>query len=543
MNKPLMFRSKSKNVLEARGMVHSGSFRQAFGVFLISLTTLLINLGEPPIYILDEAKNAECAREMLVSGNYIVPQFNGQLRTDKPPLHYFFMVAAYKIFGVSSFSARFFSAVFGALTVVVTFLFAQKIAGRATAFLTALVLFCSLHFNLQMRLAVPDPYLIFFMTAGLMSFYLFFLERKQLWLYAMYISFALGFLTKGPVALVLPGLIICSFLIMTREFKFQFFRSLKLPVGILIFLLLVCPWYYANYVATDGAWTRSFFLEHNLGRYRETMEGHGGFFLLPFLMPILGLLPLSFLFFHAIANAWRNRSTPGILFCLFVVAGVCLFFSFSSTKLPNYTVPAYPFAAVLIAVFLKPILAQSLGFPYLKLSYGVYTFIALAIPIGIYMTFNSDENLRSFSYLALYFLFLPIGALCGWYLLSKRKNLYLIYTVAISFIITNVLFFVSAYPAAYAGNPVVSSLGILKDRPCVAYYRRVNPAYVFHLRRIIPPINDPTELQAFVKSNPRCYIISRKKYANELEKIVGLKLLFEGQDTFEGSTTVIYQAP
>ena len=81
-------------------------------IFILSFFLLLINLSEPMIYILDEAKNAECAREMLISGNYLVPYFNGELRTDKPPLHYFFMVLSYKLFGVSAFSARFFSAVF-----------------------------------------------------------------------------------------------------------------------------------------------------------------------------------------------------------------------------------------------------------------------------------------------------------------------------------------------------------------------------------------------------------------------------------------------
>ncbi len=63
---------------------------KALILFFLSLTLLLLNLDKPMIYILDEAKNAECAREMLVSGNYVVPYFNGQLRTDKPPLHYFF---------------------------------------------------------------------------------------------------------------------------------------------------------------------------------------------------------------------------------------------------------------------------------------------------------------------------------------------------------------------------------------------------------------------------------------------------------------------
>jgi len=52
-----------------------------------------------PIYILDEAKNSEAAREMLVSQNYFMPTFNGALRTDKPPLHYFFMMLSYSVLG------------------------------------------------------------------------------------------------------------------------------------------------------------------------------------------------------------------------------------------------------------------------------------------------------------------------------------------------------------------------------------------------------------------------------------------------------------
>ncbi len=134
-------------------------------VCIVSLSILLINLGNPDIYILDEAKNAECAREMLVNGDYIVPYFNGQLRTDKPPLHYFFMALSYQVFGVSAFSARFFSAVFGALTIAIVFAFCRRFFSIRVAWLSALALLVSLHFNFQMRLAVPDPYLIFFMTA------------------------------------------------------------------------------------------------------------------------------------------------------------------------------------------------------------------------------------------------------------------------------------------------------------------------------------------------------------------------------------------
>ena len=74
------------------------------------------------IFMVDEARNSECAREMSELHGMIVPTFNCELRTDKPPLHYWFMVLSYSVFGVNEFAARFFSAVFGALTLLLTFI-------------------------------------------------------------------------------------------------------------------------------------------------------------------------------------------------------------------------------------------------------------------------------------------------------------------------------------------------------------------------------------------------------------------------------------
>jgi 4-amino-4-deoxy-L-arabinose transferase and related glycosyltransferases of PMT family len=100
-----------------------------FSFFLFSL-----NIGGVSIFSLDEAKNASCAREMLESKNFIVPTFNYELRTDKPPLHYYFMMLSYLIFGVSEFSARFFSSFFGSLTVMITYVFAKKFLAQKQPF-------------------------------------------------------------------------------------------------------------------------------------------------------------------------------------------------------------------------------------------------------------------------------------------------------------------------------------------------------------------------------------------------------------------------
>ena len=93
----------------------------AFGVFIISS-----NIGGFSISILDESKNSVCAREMLDRNDWVVPTFNGGLRTDKPPLHYFFMMLAYSVFGVNEFAARFFSVVFGVLTLLIAYVYIRR---------------------------------------------------------------------------------------------------------------------------------------------------------------------------------------------------------------------------------------------------------------------------------------------------------------------------------------------------------------------------------------------------------------------------------
>src|SRR5919202_3358603 len=117
-----------------------------------------------PLWIYDEARNAECAREMWERNDWIVPTFNGTLRTLKPPLHYYFMFAGFDLFGVTEWGARFFSAVFGVATILTVYYFVKKYSSNLHALITSCVLLVSTHFLFQFRMSVPDPYLIFFNT-------------------------------------------------------------------------------------------------------------------------------------------------------------------------------------------------------------------------------------------------------------------------------------------------------------------------------------------------------------------------------------------
>ena len=511
-------------------------------LFFFSLFLFLQNLDKPMIYILDEAKNAECAREMLVSGDYIMPYFNGQLRTDKPPLHYFFMAAAYKIFGVSAFGARFFSAVFGAFTILISFLFSRKYLGEKAGWMTAMVLLSSLHFNFQMRMSVPDPYLIFFMTAGFMCFYLFLTERGKLWILLMYACFGLGLLTKGPIAVALPGLIMLIFLIWTKRLNCSLIRSLYIYVGTIIVLLISLPWFWLNYEASNGVWTEGFFFKHNFQRFSDPMEGHGGFFLLPTFMVILGLLPLGIFSIQAMFLAWQKRSNELLLYCLSIVLGIIVFFSFSQTKLPNYTTPAYPFIAILIGYLLSEPEGLNLSFKKLKWAIVFYTIIAFAIPAAIFFGLKADKNLHDTAGVWMWFIPIPIGVLISWYFIRKNEVSKFIISISLSFVLSNFLFFAKAYPRVYGINPVVASLELLKNKPNLVYYKMINSAYIFNMQRLVPAIHSQDSLSNYLKKHPDALVISRKQFETEILVAGDMVPVFEQKDTFENPITVIYKS-
>src|SRR5690606_19351438 len=113
--------------------------REAFWVFLGASFLCFANIWGYPITILDEAKNAEAAREMLLNHN-LIPYFNEVLRTDKPLLHYIFMQFGYSIFGINEFGARFFGALFGVAFITYFYLFLNKFTSRNIARMATFVL-------------------------------------------------------------------------------------------------------------------------------------------------------------------------------------------------------------------------------------------------------------------------------------------------------------------------------------------------------------------------------------------------------------------
>ncbi|MBN8576584.1 MAG: glycosyltransferase family 39 protein [Cytophagales bacterium] len=493
------------------------------------------NFWGPSVYILDEAKNAGCALEMWQSGNWVVPYFNGELRTDKPPLHYFFMMLAYSVFGVAPFAARLFSVVCGVLLVVHAYVFTAKHFGRQMAWVVVLILLSSLQLAIQFHLAVPDPYLILCFFSGLLFFYEGY-QGEPRSLYLFYAACALGFLAKGLVAVVFPGLIVLLFLVIQKQLTLTHLRTLKLPSGILIFCAIAVPWYLAVGMLTDGLWLEGFFLKHNLSRYTQTMEGHRGFPFAPFVILLAGLLPASLFAGPAVRLAWRTRRRkPFLLLCICAVVVVPAFFSFSKTLLPGYPAPALPFLAILLAFYFQnrflPGMQPRAGHYVLLV---VHVLIVCAIPVATY--FALQQELPGWNVAPVAGIFIPLavtGALgLLFYHQKKRRNSFLALTGG--WVITSVLFFWVAFPAVDKTNAVVNSSAYVREP--VAYYKDFNPAYRFRLTSNLPALQSAEAVTEFLESGGT--VITQARYLDELDTLAN-QLVFSQKDLFEKQVTVV----
>lgn len=512
-------------------------------IVALAIAVSYANIGGLDVYALDEAKNAEAARAMFTTGDYVVPHYNGELRTDKPSLHYYFMSIGYSLFGVNAFGARFFSSLMGVLTILITFLFVRKNFNEKTAINSALVLIASLHFNLQFHMSVPDPYLVFFTTWAFFSFYEAYKTGNRWQLFSYYFAIGCGLLTKGPIALALPGITAFLFLLINRDFKWKTIWRLQPFGGILLSVIVAFPWYWQVHKATDGVWTDEFFFKHNLSRYSDAMEGHEGLFLLTFAFVfVLGMLTYLPFVFQSLKHTYLNRKNDALLYCGLAVLIILVFFASSSTKLPNYTVPSYPLLAVLVGVYvsqLKQGWFKSLGN---RIGLILYSILLIGFPLGIYFGISADKNISHLTNLSYYFIPLVIAGLLILYYGFVKKNIEMVLRTNIAaWIVVTLLFFHLIFPQVDAENPVRKLTPELDQTAHIISYKRINPAFVFELERVVKRYDSVTKIQAEMLKYDKGYIISRTSYREELEELPGVLFKSQARDLFENPTTLIMQ--
>lgn len=518
-------------------LINESKYEEKWFWWLLTATSaiLLIRLGATPIYILDEAKNAQCANEMMQHHNWIVPTFNSELRTDKPPLHYFFMILAYKIFGVNGFAARFFSAIAGIGTIWVAYFYSKKYFHPFVAFCSVLVLAVSTHFLFEFRLSVPDPYLIFFTTLGLFSSFTWLQENKVSQLYLTAFALGMATLAKGPVALGLPGIILLVWIIWQKKWK-SFFTWHLISAFVLL-LLIVLPWYISVYNATNGEWVKGFLFEHNIDRFSSPQEGHGGLFILPVLFVMIGLLPFTSFTGEIVRERRKLFSNNLTKFSLLASLVVIVFFSIASTKLPNYPMIGYAFIAILFGNFIAQLLNKNISSR--KYPYYILLVFTLLLPVAGYFAIDNEIEASDVKWVALLLLVVPAIFIISLFIKREWNWNAKIKTICLAYFVFNILGLLIVYPTLYNQNPVTKTLKIVQQSHPVIAYKEYNPAYNFNLQNNeIRKYQSTDSLRQALQQQPDAIIISRKEYIDSLQQLP-VKIIAEHHDLFELPTTIL----
>jgi len=267
-----------------------------------------------------------------------------------------------EIFGINEFAARLPSVIAGSLTVTAAFLFGRFFK---MGFFSATILATSLEFFIIARLSITDMLLNFFIISSIALYFLIsegLIHKNYFFILALLVSF--GFLTKGPLALFLPGLVIFVYSLMKAYFKQ---RSLKEKIskikanpglifkGFLIFLVFGTSWYLVAHIITGGEFTKQFFLTENLQRYASTLSGHKHSWWFYLAVATVGFVPWS-IFIPSYLIRMRENLKENFrlkLFCLSWLISVIAFFSFAGTKLYNYVFSIFFPLAILLALWFK----------------------------------------------------------------------------------------------------------------------------------------------------------------------------------------------
>ena len=361
--------------------------------------------------LLDETEPlfAEAARQMTVTGDWITPYYNGVTRFDKPPLIYWLMAIAYQTIGPTAFAARLPSALAGTLLIGFCFYTLQARPNQASPtqeitpsppypltpsrllpYLAAAILALNTQVLFFGRTGYSDMLLNFCFGGALLAFWRGYgqPDRPQIqsrWYGAMYSLMALGVLTKGPVAIVLPAGIILLFLLSVGQFR-QGLRELRVLRGSVLFLAIAVPWYGLVWQRNGAAFGDAFFGTHNLERFTHVVNDHRGPWYYHWLILAVGFLPWSVYLPGAIAHVLRQRPWQHPdrhrhlgLFALLWFLVVMGFFTIAVTKYFSYSLPAVLAGAILVARWWSQMAAQGERNWGAKLSIAVSLIISMAL--------------------------------------------------------------------------------------------------------------------------------------------------------------------
>lgn len=308
---------------------------------LVAGIAIGLRLGSAPLLDADEGRNGEVGREMAESNDYAVPRLNGVPYLDKPILYFAAEAGFMEVLGPTETAARLPAYLFTLLTAWLVYWFARRRWGSEEGLVAAIVYLAMPLTIAFARTVIFDSALSFFIVLAIIAFYEAVETQSKRWTLLGWAAIAFGVLTKGPVAIALPLLVMIPYAIWRKSF-----RLLWSLAGIAAFALIITPWLWAMQLAIPGFLQYALVTETAARLATKELQRTGPpWYFIPYL--IAGALPWSI----AAASNWKRewKSDRRVIFLLLWIVIPFIFFSISQSKRPQYIVPLMPAIALLTA--------------------------------------------------------------------------------------------------------------------------------------------------------------------------------------------------
>ncbi|MFL6279205.1 MAG: ArnT family glycosyltransferase [Vicinamibacterales bacterium] len=522
--------------------------KRCLALFVLLIAAVLpyfIDLGGSSIWDANEAFYIETPREMLQRGDFISPTFNYVPRLNKPVLSYWIVAAFYKVFGVSVGVQRLPIAL-GAVTIILGALLLAYAAGDLEAGLWAATgLAVAPRLVMFGRRIFIDIYISMFMTLTLTFFALAerYPERRRLFLLPMYACVGLGVLTKRPVAAALPALVFGIYLLVHRELKRV--TEMMIPLGVVIVLAIVVPWYAALYQRYGWTYITSFIVGENIARYTEGLgvEQRRG---LSFYLPVVfsDSFPWSLCLFGA-AGLWLSarrrasalktlRDVPDdvafriqTLLWLWIIV-IVMFFTFSAAKQDLYIFPIVPAVAALAGLFIARRDAAGAS-PRPRTLRATAAGIGLLLGVagtGTFYIFETVGKVYALHGAAFVGGAAAIGGTVAVVLaLANRARLALV-VVLVSLVTLNWVFVIRVLPSFERYKPVPSLTAAIQNHlsegDVVAHYNVALPSMVYYLGRHIEILFDREAFVKLLRGDQRVFAVLSAGDYQEIARDAGI---------------------
>ncbi len=331
------------------------NLKSVTALIFLSLFAFMLGNNVMALTNSDEVFYVQTAREMQHFSSWATPYLFDQPQFEKPPLFYWFLRLAYKILGFSPFAARFFPALFGCIGVLAVYLLGLVgFKEERKAFTCALVLMSSFLYLGMAKVALTDTIFSVFVLLSLAVFFWGYVypQRKSLSLILAGVFSGLAVLTKGPLGIILPALVILVFLFLRRELKYLWCRQV-LP-GVVAFAAISLPWHMIMLAKYKEWFVNEFFYNVHIRRVLEAEHRqHDVWSYYPAIF-FFGMFPWSIFTIAGLRDLfWPQKDRSAFsLFLLTWIAVIFVFFQAAHSKLASYILPIFPAVALVTGEFI-----------------------------------------------------------------------------------------------------------------------------------------------------------------------------------------------